>query len=342
VKPTTRQLISVGLVLLMLSASVFAQAKPKSSEQGKTKLPPAPSIFVFHADEFWLNLHHFLYVLGRAVNKERDTSREAVAGAPADQDRELAKLTAKEQQVWREAVAAYAAGPSKKDLIFDEPLPTITNSLIHLGEKQSPTAAKVDPAIVTILESAAPIYRKAWWPKHHQANLDWQKAVEKLVDRHGAAVLAFITNAYKLDWPATGFPVHLSAYSNWAGAYSTTGNLLVVASLNPETDGNYGFETVFHEGMHQWDDQIFQAMREQARKLNKRVPRGLSHALIFFTTGEAVRTVFPEHIPYGIKAGVWQRGMEPFKPAIEEVWKAYLDGHGTRDEAFAELIKRWP
>ena len=43
------------------------------------------TIFVFHSDEFWLNLHHFLYVLGRAENKTRDSSRTAVVKAPNDQ-----------------------------------------------------------------------------------------------------------------------------------------------------------------------------------------------------------------------------------------------------------------
>ena len=77
-------------------------------------------------------------------------------------------------------------------------------------------------------------------------------------------MLAFITNAYKLPWPAAGFPVHVSAYSNWSGAYSTTGNLLVLSSRVPGNQGTYGLETIFHEGMHQWDDQVFEVLREQA------------------------------------------------------------------------------
>ncbi len=92
--------------------------------------------------------------------------------------------------------------------------------------------------------------------------------------------------------------------------------------------------------MHQWDDQVFEVLREQARKVNKVAPRGLSHALIFFTAGEAVRRVVPEHVPYAEKFGVWQRGLGPMKVALEEIRKPYLEGHGTRDEAFAELIKR--
>ena len=298
------------------------------------------AIFVFHTDEFWLNLHHFLYVLGRVENKERDTAREAVAGAPTDQAHGFEKLRAKEQTIWREAVASYAAGSSKRDLVFDDPLPALTNALARAGDAKSLTGSGVDPEIAAILQRAAPIYRKAWWKKHHDANRDWQKVIQSLVDRHGATVLTFITNKYQLSWPTAGFAVHVSGYSNWAGAYSTRGNLLVVSSQSPGLQGIYGFETIFHEGMHQWDDQVFQALREQARQVNKVAPRGLSHSLIFFTAGEAVRRVVPGHIPYAEKFGVWERGLVEMKVALEEIWKPYLEGHGTRDEAFAELIKR--
>ncbi len=187
-------------------------------------------------------------------------------------------------------------------------------------------------------ERAAPIYRKAWWPKHRDDNRTWQKSIESLVEQYGNTILAFVTNAYKMDWPATGFPVHICAYANWAGAYSTNGNLLVVSSRDVTTQGDYGLEAVFHEGMHQWDQQVLAAL--EAQKGNKAVPPNLSHALIFFTAGEAIQRVIPEHTPTADKFGVWERGFLRFKRALEEVWKPYLDGHGTRDEAFAELIVR--
>ena len=134
--------------------------------------------------------------------------------------------------------------------------------------------------------------------------------------------------------------MHVSAYTNWAGAYSTKGDLLVVSSLSPNNKGLYGLETVFHEGMHQWDLQVFEALRQQAIKLNKFFPRGLSHGLVFFTAGEAIRRVVPGHVPQADMIGVWQRGLRQFKVPLEEIWKPYLDGRGTRHEAFAELIKR--
>ena len=312
-----------------------------SNPQSKPRIIHRSSpIFIFYDDEFWLNLHHFLYVLGRAENKTRDSSRAAVSGAPADQQQGMGMLTENEQAAWRQAVHDYAAGPSRKDIVFDDPLPVVTIALARAHNAKSLSAAGIDSSISAVLMRAAPIYRKAWWSKHLAANKAWRKEIQALVKKHGAAILGFISNAYQMEWPAAGYGVHLSSYTNWAGAYSTTGNLLVVASLNKETMGEDGLETVFHEGMHQWDDLIDAALHKQAPQTDQRVLDKLSHALIFFTAGYAVRRVIPEHTPYADRSGVWQRGWLRERDAVNEIWKPYLDGHGTRDEALAKLVKR--
>jgi len=329
------------LLVLLLTLNASQAGTASSDRTSSTTGSPADRtspIFVFHSDEFWLNLHHFLYVLGRSANKERDTAREAVIHAPEDQARGLAGLKPKDQQIWREAVAAYAAGPSKKDLVFDDPLPDITITLARAGSNKLLTG--VDESIGAVLIRAAPIYQKVWWPKHRASNRAWQASMEALVKKHGVTILAFITRAYRMEWPAAGYDVHISGYSNWAGAYSTKGDLLVLSSLSADLQEAYGLETIFHEGMHQWDGQVFQALREQARKLNKLVPSALSHGMIFFTAGEAVKRVYPQHVPYAYKFGVWNRGLSSARVPLEESWKPYLDGHGTRDEAFAELIRK--
>ena len=68
----------------------------------------ATPIFRFETDGFWLNLHHFLYVLGRVEAKMPDIKREAVAGAPADEAEGLKALSEADRQAWREAVSVYA------------------------------------------------------------------------------------------------------------------------------------------------------------------------------------------------------------------------------------------
>jgi hypothetical protein len=330
---TTRVLVCSASLLVLAGSNLNLCAS-----WSKPKVVARSPIFNFHDDEFWLNLHHFLYVLGRAENKTRDSSRAAVSGAPADQQQGMTLLTTQEQAIWKEAVLNYAAGPAKKDLVFDGPLPAVTLALAQARDTKSPKG--VDPSIAAVLVRAAPVYRKAWWSKHQAANKAWRREIEALVKRYGTPVLSFITNAYGMEWVTRGYDVHLSAYCNWAGAYSTAGNLLVVSSLAEGNQGTMGLETVFHEGMHQWDDSVDAALNQQARRLNKPVPDRLSHALIFFTAGEAVRHVFPEHTPYADKSGVWQRGMTRERQVLTEIWKPYLEGRGTRDEAFAAIIKR--
>jgi hypothetical protein len=318
----------MSAMMLVLSLLLMAQA-------------PHPSpIFRFESNEFWLNLHHYVYVLGRAQAKTADASRDAVAGAPADEAPGLERLTDPERVAWREAVTFYADGPSRKDLIFDDPLPAVTLALANADEAASLAGKGVDATIAAALERAAPIYRKAWWPQHQAANHARQSEIQALVDRYGRQILEKITSAYGMTWPADGFPVHFSAFANWAGAYSTRGNLLVVSSLAADNRGDLGLETVFHEGMHQWDSAVNTLLFDEARRIGKRLPPNLSHGMIFFTAGDAVGRVIPGHTPVADAAGVWDRGFAAFKSPLQETWKPYLDGKGSRDEAIAALVAR--
>src|SRR6187431_2825815 len=101
------------LTRILLSATLAFAVAPRPATAQRSQ-----AIFRFHTDELWLNLHHFLYVLGRAEAKTSDATREAVADAPNDAARGLARLSDGERAAWRAAVTAYANGPSKKDLIF--------------------------------------------------------------------------------------------------------------------------------------------------------------------------------------------------------------------------------
>ncbi|MEP6782262.1 MAG: hypothetical protein ABI983_01260, partial [Acidobacteriota bacterium] len=165
---------------------------------------------------------------------------------------------------------------------------------------------------------------------------------QELVRRYGPQVLAYITGKYQETWMAGGYPVNVSAWSNWAGAYSTDlrDPLLVVSSMSKANAGDQGFEIIFHEAMHQWDDAI-QSRLERLAQANHTPPlkANLTHAMIFYTAGEAVRAVVPGHQRYADISGIWDRGMGPFKAALDASWKPYLDGKGTLDEALIALLK---
>jgi hypothetical protein len=99
--------------------------------------------------------------------------------------------------------------------------------------------------------------------------------------------------------------------------------------------------------MHQWDQAMFGTLTALARVQNVSVPRDLPHAMIFFTAGEAVRRLNPTYIPVADAEGVWKFKLsgaalpaERLKPILEDVWKPYMDGRGTRDEALAVIVQR--
>jgi hypothetical protein len=300
----------------------------------------AVPIFRFETDGFWLNLHHYLYVLGRVEAKLPDIAREAVAGAPADEAEGLKLLTEPERQTWREAVSVYANGLSKLDMVRDKTLFDTTNAVRRAAADREAKTLAIDPAAAAALDRAAPIYRKAWWPRHRAANRRWLQSMQDPLQKYGPQVLTYITRAYQEPWMRDGFPVNVSAWSNWAGAYSTNDSLLVVSTLNAGNQGLHGFEITFHEAMHQWDDPIFARLRQVAKANNiAKIDGLLTHAMIFYTTGEAMKHVVPSHLPYAEIAGIWRGRMGAFKPALDAHWKPYLDGRITLDAALLGLLK---
>ena len=294
-------------------------------------------IFRFETDGFWLNLHHFLYVLGRVEAKIADAKREAVAGAPADEAAGLATLSEDERRVWREAVGFYAGDLSKRDAVFDDELVGITNALRRAPAEASASTVKIAPAVAAALDRAAPLYRRAWWPQHHEANRTWVQSMQDPLKRYGPQMLAYVTRVYQEPWVTGGYPVNLSAWSNWAGAYSTSGSLLVVSSRSAGNQGLHGLEITFHEAMHQWDEEIDGRLMRIAKENNLKFNDLLSHAMIFYTTGEAMRSVLPSHVPYAEIAGIWKGRMGAFKPALDNHWRPYLEGKTTLDAALLAL-----
>jgi hypothetical protein len=240
-------------------------------------------------------------------------------------------------------VTFYAGGPSKRDAVFDDGMVAITRSLADAGDAAVAPAIDADGFSAewrAALERAAPGYRRLFWPAHRAVNEQRRASQNALVSRYGAVVLNRITRAYGMRWMPGGYPVHLSGYANWAGAYSTSLGTLVVSSLDDGNAGVSGFETLFHEAMHQWDQQMDDVFKRVSASANVKVPAGFSHALIFYTAGEATRQAVPDHVPYAIANGLWPRIGANIKDALDAAWRPYLvDGTGSRDAALADAFR---
>jgi len=318
------------LPLLMTAALLAPTAAPASSTQ------TAP-LFQFRSG-FWNNLHHFLYVLGRDRNGEPDRMRDAVAGAPKDVDGLAARSDA-ERAAWDAAIAFYAGDLSKRDVIFDRRLIAATHALATAPDDSDLAGLGLEPEHVAALKQVAAVYRAVWWTRHAARNAERRREYQALADKYGARAVARLTALYGTTWPATPRTIDVVAYTNWAGAYSTTGPLIEIASIYENTGGAIGLEIMLHESSHQWDEAIDERLAAIAAKRAGKVPPALSHALIWYTTGTVVTELVPGHVPYAVKYGLWNRGgNSALKPLLDKYWQPYLKGSGTFDEAIAAIL----
>jgi hypothetical protein len=312
----------LGAILLFAAGSAPAQ----STSAGQP-------LFTFRST-LWVNMHHFLYVLGRARNDTNDSRRAAVVKAPAD-TQGFESLGAREREAWEGAIAYYRKDISPKDAVFDADLVAVTNALASAGDASSLAGVRTPAELRAVLEDTAPVYRKVWWERHSRSNRARTEELQALLTRYGQPISAMLTKAYQQAWPAEGLTVQMCAYANWAGAYSTSGRLIAMASTDDSMAGSEGLETIFHEAMHQWDDTMIPRLRDAAGRLHADIPRDLFHSLIFYTAGYATSRAVPGHRPYADP--LWARGL-PGHAQLDQYWLPYLRGAGTLTAAIDRLV----
>ena len=345
-------LLTLGLLLpecVAAAAQSYAEA-------------PLP-VFELHSG-FWINLHHTLYQEGR--QRKAATSRDAGAtkSAPTTSKSVLAGkgLADAEQKAWDDAVALYADNYANKDLLFTTELIQLKDQLGDFedcdelsGRKRKFCDAGLPANLTQVLEAAAPVYRAHLWPEHDRANRRWILQVAPLVREQGVGLSERLADIYQTRWPHGKIRVDVVAYANWAGAYTTVDPLRVtISSLDSRNQGPQALEVLFHEGSHGIAEPVERAIIRECRQRDKPIPRDLWHALVFYTTGEVIRTVLTSpsasrrekgndgpssgYNTYAFREGLYQRGWKNYLELLQRFWQPYLDGKATFDDAIARMV----
>lgn len=286
--------------------------------------------FDFH-NNFWVNLHHFLYQ--GALKQKRGQAGAAAEG-----------LSAEQQRTWQGALDYYQKEVVSRDLLFDDELVETERRLSDSEKASSLKDAGIKPELTSVLEAAAPIYRRKWWPEHERANQKWIAAVTPLLEKYGKAVTAQLATAYRTSWPTERVRVDVCVYANWAGAYTIIGPTLITISSTDERDQGYaGLEILFHEASHALIRAVRLALNEKFEAQKKPVPRDLWHALLFYTTGEIVRRVLAaggvkDYVPYAYANGLYTRAWPKFQQSLEREWQPYVEGKVDFDTALTRLV----
>jgi hypothetical protein len=359
--PQRRPVTQIAILLLCWSPLVCGAASGARARKAFPPLAPpdrasagrpAPQeagplpVFEFHSG-FWVNLHHFLYKLAR---EQKGSSRPATSP-------DVVKFTEKEKRAWQAAVDYYAAKYADLDLVVNSDLIILKDQLADVencegisGRSGPRCDASLPKDITRILESAAPVYRAHWWSEHDRANRRWTAQVAPMVRQWGKDLAAELARIYQVKWPAGRIRVDVTAYADSAGAYTTLDPLRVtIASLDPRNQGPAAFEMLFHEASHSLAEPVQTAIVRECRARGKPIPRDLWHAIVFYTTGEAVKNVLSQanengggtgqsYTPYAVREGLYTRGWSNYLRVIEQFWQPYLEGRMDFSDAIARMV----
>jgi hypothetical protein len=335
--------LAIGMLPVLMAGPVWSAAPvSEQSLPGATQVAQVHSdLFAFHSN-FWLNLHHFLYVTARA-HKGLDARRPAVTSALAD-TAGFGALRESDRKEWEAAVAYYDSAMASRDVLFDSDMVTINNRLASADSATSLRDSGLDASLIAALERAAPVYRQLWWPRHDSANRAWTARMRELLAQHGDSMAAWESRVFREPWSAAPVRVDLTAYTNWAGAYTTSGpSHITVSSMSDGNQDDQGFEILFHEVLHTMDDSLRSSLVAAFRANGKTPPRDLTHTFIFYTAGALTKRAMPEHVTYGEKNALWGR-VPDFRralPLIQRIWQPYLDGSTTFEEAIRQYAAEY-
>jgi len=294
--------------------------------------------FDFH-NGFWANLHHFLFTAAR-------TSAGIGGRPPLDpvDAKELDSVSDNERRAWNTALSYYGAALAHRDLLMDRGMEAIKNELEDSENSPDLKDAALTPELKSILLTAAPIYRKHWWPRHERANRDWITALNPLVGRYGNSLITALAKIYEVPWPEQPLRVDVVAYANWAGAYTTLDpTRLTISSLNTGNQGTAALEIVFHESSHGMMGQVIRAVENAKKHATGKYSLSVWHEVLFYTTGELVAEQVPGYTPYADQNGIWSRGSMPVvRKTIERDWKPHMQGSLTLQEALTKVVNDLP
>ena len=155
------------------------------------------------------------------------------------------------------------------------------------------------------------------------------------------AVATELSRVYQSPWPRDAVRVDVVNYANWAGAFTTLHpTRITISSIDVRNQNNAGLEILFHEASHGIIYKLRNALDTEYKKQGVRLPRrDLWHALLFYTTGEAVRRVIPNYVPYAEANGLWKSSWSMYIGPLKRDWQPYLDGRISFQAAISNIVK---
>jgi hypothetical protein len=327
----SRRNFSASLIVpFLFPRSIFA------SQESSATAVNGDRYFEFHSG-FWINLHLFLYLEAVTRKGARDVGREAEFTSDSTIS---ATLNGDDKTNWDAAVAYYQANLIGLDLLTNDKMRAIKNTLENLENESSVSRASLNAGVIHALDGASSVYRTHFWPAHDKANRDWIAAVTPLVDQNGDQLALKLSSAYETPWPDTPLRVDAVAYANSSGAFTTLHpTRITISSQDPSNQKLTSLESLFHEASHTMVEAAGNLILNDYAGHRKTAPPDLLHAILYFTTGYYMTQIYSDYIPYADGNNLWQQvAWAGFHDAIVKDWQPHLDGKSTARDALSQLV----
>lgn len=331
-------LLTVGAPFVGASQTAFGVdgswiAQVEQRDEGSVAV--TSKLFRLHSSP-WINLHHFLYQWATSDGSELP---EASA---------LRALSAEEQHVWEQALEFYTQHIVEHDLLFSREMVRTKSALLQLDQGTGTEPDDLPMGLGNVLTAAMPVYEEHWWPEHDRLNQTWIDHVAPELERYEEEMAERLAEAYGGDWPSGRVRIDLSAYANWAGAYTTNRpDHVTISSRRSDGADLLALETVFHEVSHSASLQrpLEEAVEEAYAAAGVEAPTGLWHALIFYTAGELTRETLQaegqeDYEAYAERNGFYEReSWAGYRRAFDEHWKPHLRGEIDLSSALRRIAE---
>ena len=314
-------------VILLTTAVATLQVSARAAT-GQADMHFATDVGRYHLQSnLWVNLHQRLFY-------------EASFGTPPP-----VALSGEDLATWKKAVESYRKILGKRSPIVDRELISMDDALAATTTRAVP--ASIPKALSVELESARPLYEAGQWQVDDRANRFWMAVTEPMLASAAEELIGAHEKAYAVPFPKH-ILVDVTSFAWEFGSY-TVGPAdaahVVISSTVPGNQGFGALEMMMHEPSHVIVEPnsgaIGADLARASAELNIRPPGILWHAILFYTSGELTRRALADRGVFEFQpsmAGMYARGFQGFRKALETHWQMYLDGKVTRDEAIRQIL----
>jgi hypothetical protein len=193
-----------------------------------------------------------------------------------------------------------------------------------------------------VLESAAPVYRRYFWPAHDKTNHQWIAAVTDRLRGIALETIPRLEKLYGVPWFTSPVRIDVVWVGNRQGAYTSVNPVhATISSGDPDNAGWMAAEIVFHEVSHALvlpiQDAVARALGDRVREHGQ-----LWHVIQFYLTGTVVQQVLRargiDYVPYMYATGLFDRAWGRYRKVIEEHWPPYVEGRVTLQQAIEGTV----